>query len=100
MDEQRLELKVGALVLASVVGVLVLRWLMGELTLGRGSKPAVDFAHTGNGVQGAPVKLGGVQVGKVDAIHPLPERRKSPCPSEWTCPSNPRPGVRCARMPG
>ncbi|RKG96571.1 MCE family protein [Corallococcus sp. CA053C] len=75
MDEQRLELKVGALVLASVVGVLVLLWLMGELTLGRGSKLAVDFAHTGNVVQGAPVKLGGVQVGKVDAIHLLPERR-------------------------
>lgn len=75
MDEQRLELKVGALVLASLVGVLVLLWLMGELTLGRGSKLAVDFAHTGNVVQGAPVKLGGVQVGKVDAIHLLPERR-------------------------
>ncbi|NBD11058.1 MULTISPECIES: MlaD family protein [Corallococcus] len=75
MDEQRLELKVGALVLATVVGVLVLLWLMGELTLGRGGRLEVDFAHTGNVVKGAPVKLGGVQVGKVDAIQLLPERR-------------------------
>lgn len=75
MDEQRLELKVGALVLATVVGVLVLLWLMGELTLGRGGRLEVDFAHTGNVVKGAPVKLGGVQVGKVDAIQLFPERR-------------------------
>lgn len=75
MDERRLELKVGALVLAAVVGVLVLLWLMGELTLGSTSLLAVDFGHTGNVVEGAPVKLAGVQVGRVQAIKLMPERR-------------------------
>ncbi|AGC45285.1 Mce family protein [Myxococcus stipitatus DSM 14675] len=75
MDERRLELKVGALVLAAVVGVFVLLWLMGELTLGSTSLLAVDFGHTGNVVEGAPVKLAGVQVGRVQAIRLMPERR-------------------------
>ncbi|WP_164013729.1 MlaD family protein [Pyxidicoccus trucidator] len=77
MDERRLELKVGALVLATVVGVLALLWLMGELTLGSDAGLAVDFGHTGNVVEGAPVKLGGVQVGRVQAIRLMPERRDS-----------------------
>jgi phospholipid/cholesterol/gamma-HCH transport system substrate-binding protein len=75
MDERRLELKVGALVLATVVGVLALLWLMGELRPGSEAELAVDFGHTGNVVEGAPVKLGGVQVGRVQAIRLLPERR-------------------------
>lgn len=75
MDERRLELKVGALVLATVVGVFALLWLMGELRLGSDTGLAVDFGHTGNVVEGAPVKLGGVQVGRVQAIRLLPERR-------------------------
>ncbi|AKF81583.1 MlaD family protein [Myxococcus faecalis] len=75
MDERRLELKVGALVLAAVMGVLVLLWLMGELSLGSSTVLPVDFGHTGNVVEGAPVKLGGVQVGRVQAIRLMPERR-------------------------
>jgi len=75
MDERRLELKVGALVLAAVAGVLLLLWLMGELTLGSAPVLAVDFGHTGNVVEGAPVKLGGVQVGRVQSITLLPDRR-------------------------
>lgn len=75
MDEHRLEIKVGALVLAALVGVLGLLWLMGELRLGRGESLHVDFSHTGNVVKGAPVKLGGVEVGRVDEILLLPDRR-------------------------
>ncbi|NVJ09247.1 MCE family protein [Myxococcus sp. AM001] len=75
MDERRLELKVGALVLSTILGVLVLLWLMGELTLGSETGLAVDFGHTGNVVEGAPVKLGGVQVGRVQDIELQPERR-------------------------
>ncbi len=75
MDERRLELKVGALVLATLAGVLVLLWLMGELRLGSEAGLAVDFGHTGNVVEGAPVKLGGVQVGRVHDIQLQPERR-------------------------
>ncbi|MFP2963804.1 MlaD family protein [Myxococcus sp. 1LA] len=75
MDERRLELKVGALVLSAIVGVLLLLWLMGELKLGSETGLAVDFGHTGNVVEGAPVKLGGVQVGRVQDIELQPERR-------------------------
>ncbi len=75
MDERRLEMKVGALVLAALVGVLGLLWLMGELTLGRDTVLSVDFSHTGNVTKGAPVKLGGVVVGRVEEIHLEPDRR-------------------------
>lgn len=75
MDERRLEMKVGALVLAALVGVLGLLWLMGELRPGEGTELTVDFGHTGNVVKGAPVKLGGVAVGRVAEIRLLPDRR-------------------------
>jgi phospholipid/cholesterol/gamma-HCH transport system substrate-binding protein len=73
MDERRLEMKVGALVLAALVGVLGLLWLMGELTLGRDTVLSVDFSHTGNVVKGSPVKLGGVVVGRVEERRGEPE---------------------------
>src|SRR5689334_2554551 len=77
MDESKLELKVGALVLLAIAGALALLWIMGELSFGSGNTLAIDFAHTGNVVKGAPVKLGGVQVGKVEGIELLPQRRDS-----------------------
>jgi phospholipid/cholesterol/gamma-HCH transport system substrate-binding protein len=75
MDERRLEMKVGALVLGAVLGVLGLLWLMGELTTGGEPVLSVDFGHTGNVVKGAPVKLGGVMVGRVEEIGLEPDRR-------------------------
>ncbi len=75
MDESRLELKVGALVLAAVASVFVLLLLMGELSFGGGATVLVDFGHTGNVVKNAPVKLGGVAVGKVTDIELLPARQ-------------------------
>lgn len=75
MDERRLELKVGALFAAAIAGVLALLWMMGELRLARGSELAVDFSHTGGVVKGAPVKVGGIAVGKVERMILYPERR-------------------------
>lgn len=75
MDESRLELKVGALLLGAVLGALGLLWAMGELSFSSGRGLTVDFSHTGNVVKGAPVKLGGVTVGRVDAIELLADRR-------------------------
>jgi len=77
MDESRLELKVGALLLAAVLGTLGLLYSMGELNFSSGNRVVIDFSHTGNVVKGAPVKLGGVPVGRVDGIELLPERRDS-----------------------
>jgi phospholipid/cholesterol/gamma-HCH transport system substrate-binding protein len=75
MDERRLEIKVGALVVAALAGVFGLLYLMGELSLSSGGALKVDFSHTGNVVKGAPVKLGGVAVGRVEEIRLLPDRR-------------------------
>lgn len=75
MDESRLELKVGALLLGAVLGTLGLLWAMGELSFSSGRALTVDFSHTGNVVKGAPVKLGGVTVGRVDAIELIADRR-------------------------
>lgn len=75
MDERRLETKVGALLLIAIAGGLGLLWLMGELTFGKAPSLAVEFGHTGNVVKGAPVKLGGVPVGRVERIVLTPDRR-------------------------
>ncbi len=75
MDDSRLELKVGALLLAALAGGVTLLALMGEIHLGGGSALTVDFAHTGNVVKGAPVKLGGVIVGRVESVSLEAERR-------------------------
>lgn len=75
MDESRLELKVGALVLAAVLGAFTLLVLMGELSFGGARKLTVDFSHTGNVVKNAPVKLGGVVVGKVEEVELLASRK-------------------------
>ncbi|MBL8950812.1 MAG: MCE family protein [Myxococcaceae bacterium] len=75
MDESKLELKVGALVLLAVGGGLALLALMGELGFGGGKRLLVDLSHTGNVVKGAPVKLGGVQIGKVENVELFPTRR-------------------------
>lgn len=75
MDERRLELKVGALVLAAVVGVVALLWMMGELHVAARPSVHLELAHTGNVVKGAPVKLGGVRVGQVEQVLLRPEHR-------------------------
>lgn len=72
MEERSLEVKVGVLVLLGLLGVLALLWLMGELRFSSGTELLVRFSHTGNVVKGAPVKLGGVRVGRVDAIELQP----------------------------
>jgi phospholipid/cholesterol/gamma-HCH transport system substrate-binding protein len=74
-EERSLEVRVGALVLLGIGGVLGLLWLMGELTLSRGVPVHVRFAHTGNVVKGAPVKFGGVVIGHVDRIDIDPNHR-------------------------
>ena len=75
MDERRLEIKVGAFLLAAVAGCLALLYLMGELSIGKAAAIEVEFGHTGNVVKGAPVKLGGVPVGRVERIVLTPDHR-------------------------
>lgn len=75
MEESRLELKVGALVLTALVSAALLLALMGEFSFSNSQTVLVHFGHTGNVVKGAPVKMGGIPVGKVDRVDLDPERR-------------------------
>lgn len=75
MDERRLELKVGVLFLSAVAGALLLLWLMGELSFSSEEGVQVEFGHAGTLVKGAPVKLGGVPVGRVERITLRPAHR-------------------------
>ena len=87
MDEKRLELKAGAFALAALGCLVGLLGLMGELTLGAKDTLVVDFAHTGNVVKNAPVKLAGVNVGKVQRVELLADRvdaTRSPLPVRMT----------------
>jgi phospholipid/cholesterol/gamma-HCH transport system substrate-binding protein len=68
MNESKLELKVGALLLAAIVGSLALLTLMGELHVGSSATLRVNWSHTGNVVKGAPVKIAGVAIGRVEKI--------------------------------
>lgn len=75
MDERRLEIRVGALLIIAIAGALALLALMGELTFTQKPTLSVEFGHTGNVIKGAPVKLGGVAVGRVEDIVLTPNRR-------------------------
>lgn len=87
MDESKLELKVGALLLAALLGTVALLFLMGELNFGSGGSLKVDFGHTGNVVRGAPVRLAGIDVGRVEKIELLATRKDEhgdPMPVQMT----------------
>lgn len=75
MDERRLELKIGVLVLAAILGVAALLLLTGELRFGARAHFSVNFSHSGSVVEGAPVRLAGVPVGRVAEVKLLPDRR-------------------------
>ncbi len=75
MDERKLELKVGALLLVAAIGTVTLLFLLGELRFGSGKRILVDFNHTGGVADGAPVRLAGVRVGRVSELQLTPARR-------------------------
>ncbi len=74
MSESRLELKAGAVFVAAIAALIALMALLGELSFSNASSLRVDFSHTGNVVVGAPVKMGGVPVGRVASVTLLPAR--------------------------
>ncbi|MFN7135585.1 MAG: MlaD family protein [Myxococcales bacterium] len=87
MDERRLELKVGALLLIAVLGAIGLLFLLGELRFGAGRRVFVDMNHTGGVADGAPVRLAGVRVGRVRDLKLFPDRRDvhgEPLPVQMT----------------
>jgi len=75
MDERRLELKVGVLIVLALAGVLGLLYLLGALRLTAGERMTVQFNHAGGVPEGAPVRFAGVRVGRVSTLRLLPARR-------------------------
>src|SRR6185312_3711292 len=77
MDDRRLELRVALLALAALVSGAGLLWLIGAFKDTGEARLKIDFAHSGGVPVGAPVKVAGVQVGRVRDITLAPERLDS-----------------------
>ncbi len=68
MGERALELKVGAVLLAAIVVLGGFVLLLGDLGGPGGPEVMVDFEFSGAIQAGAPVKISGVKVGRVDEL--------------------------------
>ncbi len=64
----RMELRVGALVLVSLVTIIVFIGFLGDFSFGPVKRLNVDFDNTGGLQKGAPVMMSGVEIGKVAEI--------------------------------
>lgn len=68
MRERGLEFKVGLLILVSSAILVAFIFVLGNFSLRLGFTIAVDFDYIGALQQGAPVKVSGIKVGKVQAV--------------------------------
>lgn len=68
MDERSLEMRVGLVVLATVAVLVVFVLLIGDVHFAKQYKFYLEFKFSGAVAAGAPVKISGVKIGKVDAI--------------------------------
>jgi phospholipid/cholesterol/gamma-HCH transport system substrate-binding protein len=68
MRERGLEFKVGLLLLISTAILLGFIFILGNFSLHSGFKMYVDFDYVGSLQPGAPVKVSGIKVGKVENV--------------------------------
>ena len=66
--ERAQELKVGALILLALALCGGFVAVLGSFSLARGGRLQVDFDFSGNLQTGAPVKISGIKVGKVEEV--------------------------------
>ncbi len=66
--ERGLQLRVGALIAAALALLTTFVFLLGSFSLAKGQRLAVDFDFSGSLQPGAPVKISGIKVGKVEAV--------------------------------
>jgi phospholipid/cholesterol/gamma-HCH transport system substrate-binding protein len=66
--ERGLEFKVGLLILISSAILLAFVFILGNFSLRSGFKIYVDYDYIGSLQPGAPVKVSGIKVGKVEAV--------------------------------
>jgi len=68
VKENDLELKVGALILGALAILGVFFYALGNFSLGPGYAFYVDYRFSGNIQPGAPVKVSGIKVGRIDEV--------------------------------
>ncbi len=66
--ERGLEFKVGLLIIAATAILIGFVFVLGNFSLGEGYTVYVDYDYSGNLQEGAPVKVAGIKVGKVESI--------------------------------
>jgi len=68
VKENDLELKVGALILGALAILGIFFYALGNFSLGPGYVFYVDYRFSGNIQPGAPVKVSGIKVGKIEEV--------------------------------
>lgn len=68
MRERGLEFKVGLLIVVSTVILLAFIFILGNFSLHSGFHIYVDYDYVGSLQPGAPVKVSGIKVGKVESV--------------------------------
>jgi phospholipid/cholesterol/gamma-HCH transport system substrate-binding protein len=68
MRERGLEFKVGLLIIVAAVILAAFIFVLGNFSLGSGYTIYVDYDYSGNLQEGAPVKVAGIKVGKVENV--------------------------------
>lgn len=68
MRERGLEFKVGLLIIAAAVVLVGFVFVLGNFSLKDGFTIYVEYDYSGNLQEGAPVKVAGIKVGKIESI--------------------------------
>jgi phospholipid/cholesterol/gamma-HCH transport system substrate-binding protein len=68
MRDRGLEFKVGLLIVGALAIMGAFIFILGNFSLGPGFRLSVDYNFSGNIQPGAPVKVSGIKVGKVEAV--------------------------------
>jgi phospholipid/cholesterol/gamma-HCH transport system substrate-binding protein len=68
MRERGLEFKVGLLIIVAALVLAGFVFVLGKFSLGPGYTIYVDYEYSGNLQEGAPVKVAGIKVGKVESV--------------------------------
>ena len=78
MDEKALELRVGLVVLAAIAVLVGFVLLLGDFHFAKQYRIFVEFKFSGTIATGAPVKISGVQIGRVEKIEFIGNRAPPP----------------------
>ena len=68
MRERAIEFKVGVLIVAAIAMFLAFVFVLGNFSLSSGYPLYVDYTFSGNVQPGAPVKVSGIKVGRVEDV--------------------------------